>query len=53
MNDNVIQLHPTPAHLTCPCGSAWWNATVCIEGQKVTGYGLPLTCAECGKEAQP
>lgn len=53
MSDNVIPLAPIPAHLTCVCGSAWWNAKVCIEGQKVTGYGLPVTCAECGKEAHP
>ncbi|MBM4494773.1 hypothetical protein GS504_24290 [Rhodococcus hoagii] len=53
MSDNVIPLQRKPAHLTCECGSAWWNAQVCIEGQKVTGYGLPLVCVECGKEGQP
>lgn len=53
MASNVIQLplQVAPAHLTCDCGSTWWDTSVCIEGGKVTGYSVPVRCTSCGKPA--
>lgn len=31
----------------CPCGSAWFDATVTFEEGHVTGYLLPLRCHDC------
>lgn len=39
--------------LKCGCGSAWFNAEVCLEGRQVSGYMLPITCRECGTEVTP
>lgn len=56
-DDNVISLvarrEPNSPCLRCECGSAWFNGRVCLEGQTVTGYGVPLACVECGREATP
>lgn len=58
MSDNVIQIDrrmapdPNPA-LTCTCGSSWFTALVCFDGQTVTGYSLPVKCVECGQEVTP
>lgn len=57
MSGNVISLDsrrdPTAPTLLCDCGSAWFNARVCLEGQHITGYGVPITCVECGQEVTP
>ncbi len=56
---NIIDF-PTPptsgAHLTCECGSAWWQPyAVCLELKD--GFWMPtgraggLTCIDCGKES--
>lgn len=44
---------PAPPHVLCPCGSAWFNATVCLNGTTITGYQVPLECAHCGNEYAP
>lgn len=41
----------------CPCGSGWFkvSAVTLERGRdgfaRVTGYVLPVTCNECGKDA--
>lgn len=42
-----------PANNMCPCGSAWFTATVCLNGTTITGYQQPLHCAHCGNEYAP
>jgi hypothetical protein len=42
-----------PANNMCPCGSAWFTATVCLNGTAITGYQQPLHCAHCGNEYAP
>ncbi|WQB72167.1 hypothetical protein SCD75_00225 (plasmid) [Prescottella equi] len=46
-----LPLQVAPAHLTCDCGSAWWDTSVCIEDGKVTGYSVPVRCTSCGRQA--
>lgn len=57
MNDNVISIvgrrTPDTPLVLCGCGSAWFSARVCLEGQHVTGYAVPITCVECGAEVSP
>lgn len=42
-----------PLALICPCGSQWFDAKVCIEDGKVTGYAVPVRCVSCGEEVVP
>lgn len=44
---------PAPANTTCPCGNAWFTATVCLNGTTITGYQQPLHCTHCGNEHAP
>jgi hypothetical protein len=48
--DNVIQFPgATYEGITCTCGSAWFDGTVCVAvGGGVFGYREPLTCHDCG-----
>lgn len=53
---NVIQFtgqRSAIPNYQCGCGSEWFNASIVLTGREVTGYLLPLTCAECGKEHTP
>lgn len=53
---NVIQFtghRPSTPNYQCGCGSEWFNASIVLTGREVTGYLLPVTCAECGKEHTP
>ncbi|MDF3309771.1 hypothetical protein P3H15_32655 [Rhodococcus sp. T2V] len=57
MSGDVISLDsrrgPSVPTFLCECGSAWFNARVCLEGRQVTGYGVPIVCVECGREVTP
>ena len=43
----------TAGLLACPCGSQWFDAKVCIENGRVTGYAVPVLCVSCGEEVVP
>ena len=55
-HSNVIQFtgqrSATPNY-QCGCGSEWFNSSIVLTGREVTGYLLPVTCTDCGKEHTP
>ncbi|MDI9901327.1 hypothetical protein QM716_15825 [Rhodococcus sp. IEGM 1409] len=56
MSGEVISINrkaPEPPTLICACGSGWFTALVCFDGQTVTGYSLPVKCIDCGQEVTP